>query len=121
MRLFIPSFYPVHIYSLRSSLLTFRIGAPIASDSEIAEIAKKHNVPPANILISYHVSREVVPLVKSTSSSRLKSNLQVVNLDYDDLKTLNGLSNRPGKAMRYNTPLWGWDLGFSDWYEQSKD
>lgn len=79
----------------------------------------KHNVPPANILISYHVCQGVVALVKSTSLSRLKSNLQVVKLDDADLKTLNELSKQPGKAKRYNTPLWGWDLGFSDWYEQA--
>jgi glycerol 2-dehydrogenase (NADP+) len=100
-------------------LSKFGTGAPIVSDSELATIAKKHNVLPANILISYHVSQGVIPLVKSTSTSRLKSNLKVVNLDDHDLETLKGLSNQPGKAKRYNTPLWGWDLGFSDW--ESKD
>ncbi|KAK6384352.1 hypothetical protein LTS17_001915 [Exophiala oligosperma] len=94
-------------------------GAPIASDSEIVRIAKKHDVAPANILISFHVNQGVVPLVKSTSPSRLKSNFQIVNLDDEDLKTLNEFSKQPGKAKRYNTPLWGWDLGFSDWYERS--
>lgn len=106
-------------YSRRSSRLTYCTGAPIASDSEIVRIAKKHDVAPANILISFHVNQGVVPLVKSTSPSRLKSNFQIVNLDDEDLKTLNEFSKQPGKAKRYNTPLWGWDLGFSDWYERS--
>lgn len=93
-------------------------GAPIAKDSVITSMASKYNVSPANILVSYHVNQGTVPLVKSTSSERLKSNLKVVQLDKDDLKTLNELSKQPGKYKRYNTPLFGWDLGFSDWYEQ---
>lgn len=82
-------------------------------------MAKKYDVAPANILISYHVNQGVVPLVKSTSPSRLKSNLKIVKLDSDDLKILNELDKQPGKHKRYNTPLWGWDLGFDDWYGKS--
>ncbi|KAK5265706.1 hypothetical protein LTR99_008844 [Exophiala xenobiotica] len=95
-------------------------GGPILSDLDIASIAEKHKVSPANILISYHVSRGIVPLVKSTSPTRLKSNLQTVHLDDDDLKKLNELSEQPGKHKRYNTPLFGWDLGFDDWYGPPK-
>lgn len=107
--------------SLMSNLLTLLkcIGAPIASDPDITAIAKKYNVTTPQILISYHVSQGVVPLVKSTSPTRLRSNLQVVKLDREDLQVLNQLSKQPGKAKRYNTPLFGWDLGFDDWYSQS--
>ena len=90
------------------------------SDPDIASLAEKHKVSSANILISYHVSRGIVPLVKSTSPSRLKSNLQTIELDDDDLKKLNELSGQPGKHKRYNTPLFGWDLGFDDWYGPPK-
>lgn len=86
------------------------------SDPEIVSIADKHKVSPANILISYHVCRGIVPLVKSTSPSRLKSNLQTVKLDDEDMEKLNKLSDQPGKHKRYITPLFGWDLGFDDWY-----
>lgn len=95
------------------------IGAPIAKDPDVAVMAERYKVTPANILISYHVSQGVVPLVKSTSPERLKSNLNLVQLDKVDLKILNELSKQPGRCRRYNTPLFGWDLGFSDWYEQS--
>jgi glycerol 2-dehydrogenase (NADP+) len=85
-------------------------------------IAEKHKVSPANILISYHVNRGIVPLVKSTSPERLKSNLlQTVTLDDDDMKTLNGLYKQPGKFKRYDFPLFGSDLGFEDWYGPAKD
>ena len=79
-------------------------------------MAEKYKVSPVNILVSYHVNQGVVPLVKSTSPSRLKANLQVVKLEDDDMRKLNELSKQPGKHKRFNTPAFGWDLGFSDWY-----
>lgn len=102
----------------RVNSLTFCTGAPISKDPDIAAIAEKYEVAPTNILLSYHVSQGVVPLVKSTSPQRLKLNLKVVKLDDDDLKKLNELNKQPGKYKRYNTPLFGWDLGFKDWYDQ---
>ena len=84
----------------------------------IEVMAKKYNATAANVLVSYHISQGVVALVKSTNPVRLKENLRMIELDATDIKTLNELNQRPGKTKRYNTPLWGWDLGFSDWYEQ---
>jgi len=94
-------------------------GAPIAADADIVKIARKHNVEPVNVLISYHVNQGVVALAKSTNAGRLKSNLKVVELDEDDLKKLNELDQQPGNHKRYNTPLFGWDLGFEDWYNKT--
>lgn len=89
------------------------------ADTEIRAIAEKQQVPAANVLISYHVNRGIVALVKSVSQSRLKANLQVVQLDAEDLRKLDVLNEQPGKHVRYQTPLWGWDLGFDDWYGPS--
>lgn len=96
---------------------TIAPGAPLMSDPDIQEIAKKYDVSPATILISYHVNRGVVVLPKSTSEQRIKSNSQVISLSKEDLEVLNGLAAQ-GKAKRLNTPLFGWDLGFADWYTQ---
>ncbi|WVF69449.1 hypothetical protein IAT40_004226 [Kwoniella sp. CBS 6097] len=90
-------------------------GAPIMSDPEINEIAKKHNVSAATILISYHVNKGVVVLPKSVSEKRIVDNQKVIKLDREDLVKLDSMAAK-GKAKRINTPLWGWDLGFSDWY-----
>lgn len=87
------------------------------SDSAIQEIAKKNDVSPATVLISYHVNRGVVVLPKSIKESRIVSNGQIVSLSQEDMDTLNGLAAQ-GKAKRINTPLFGWDLGFEDWYKQ---
>ncbi|KAL2850501.1 NADP-dependent oxidoreductase domain-containing protein [Aspergillus pseudodeflectus] len=92
-------------------------GAPLASDPAIQEIAKKNNVAPSTILISYHVNRGVVVLPKSVNEDRILSNNQIIPLSRKEMDVLNCLAAE-GKAKRINTPLFGWDLGFDDWYEQ---
>lgn len=87
------------------------------SDPAIQEIAQKNDVSPATVLISYHVNRGVVVLPKSIKEDRIMSNSQVIQLSRDDMDVLNGLAAQ-GKAKRINTPLFGWDLGFDDWYQQ---
>lgn len=90
-------------------------GAPLMSDSEIQQIADKHGVSAATILISYHTNKGVVALPKSVSEKRISSNRELVQLSKDELALLDGLAAN-GKAKRINTPLWGFDLGFPDWY-----
>lgn len=87
------------------------------TDPAIQEIAKKNGVSPATILISYHVNRGVVVLPKSVTENRIISNSQVISISGEDMDVLNGLAAQ-GKAKRINTPLFGWDLGFDDWYKQ---
>lgn len=85
------------------------------SDPEIQKIADKNGVSAATILISYHVNKGVVVLPKSVTEKRISSNKDVISLSSEDLATLDGLS-AGGKTKRINTPPFGWDLGFSDWY-----
>lgn len=87
------------------------------SDPVIQELAKKNDVSAATVLISYHVNRGVVVLPKSITENRILSNSQIISLSPEDLGILNGVAAQ-GKAKRINTPLFGWDLGFSDWYKQ---
>jgi glycerol 2-dehydrogenase (NADP+) len=84
-------------------------------DPEIQQIADKHNVSAATVLISYHTSKGVVALPKSTTEKRISSNKEIVALSLDEVALLDGLAEK-GKAKRINTPLWGFDLGFTDWY-----
>ncbi|KAL2682329.1 hypothetical protein Neosp_006779 [[Neocosmospora] mangrovei] len=90
-------------------------GAPIMSDDEIQKIADKNGVSAATILISYHVNKGVVVLPKSVTEKRISSNKEVISLSEEDLVALDSLASK-GKAKRINTPLWGFDLGFADWY-----
>lgn len=63
-------------------------------DNEVIQkIAKKHNKSTAHVLIRWHIEREVIVLAKSTTPSRIESNLQVFDfkLDEDDLAAINEL------------------------------
>jgi glycerol 2-dehydrogenase (NADP+) len=82
---------------------------------EIQELAKKIGVSAATILISYHVNKGVVVIPKSVTEKRISSNKEVISLFKNDLTVLDGLS-ADGKGKRFNTPRWGFDLGFDDWY-----
>ncbi|GAA5903956.1 hypothetical protein JCM8208_001739 [Rhodotorula glutinis] len=94
--------------------------SPLLSDPELNAIADKHGVSPATVLVSYQPQRGCVVLPKSVSAARIEANLQLITLDADDMDTLNGMAAK-GKQQRVNTPLFGWDLGFEDWYpEQCK-
>ncbi|KAJ8113241.1 hypothetical protein OPT61_g4589 [Boeremia exigua] len=94
-------------------------GAPIMSDPDIRRLADEKKVSPATILLSYHVNKGVVVLPKSVTESRISSNKYAVELSTSELKILDSLAEN-GSAKRLNTPLWGFDLGFDDWYEPTK-
>jgi glycerol 2-dehydrogenase (NADP+) len=85
------------------------------SDADIQEIAKKYGVSAATILVSYHVNKGVVVLPKSVTEKRISSNKEVISISAEDLAKLDTLA-ADGKAKRLNTPAWGFDLGFADWY-----
>ncbi|KAK9364529.1 NADP-dependent oxidoreductase domain-containing protein [Lipomyces kononenkoae] len=94
-------------------------GAPLMTDPEIQQIAKKNGVSAATILVSYHINKGVVVLPNSVSEKRISSNKEGIPLSKEDLDVLDGLAAK-GKAKRINTPLWGFDLGFADWYAPAK-
>lgn len=95
-------------------------GAPLASDPKIQEMAGKYHVSPATVLISYHVNKGVVVLPKSVNEKRISSNKETIALSAEDLAALDRLADG-GNGKRLNTPLWGWDLGFDDWYGPVKN
>jgi glycerol 2-dehydrogenase (NADP+) len=81
----------------------------LLSDTQIVEIAKKYNVTPATILISYQVNRGCIVLPKSVTLSRIEDNLKVISLSKEDMDVLERMAET-GKQQRVNTPLWGHDL-----------
>lgn len=91
--------------------------SPLHADADLKAIAEKHGVSTSTILISWSVCRGVIVLPKSVTPSRISSNMQVVNLDKEDMTKLDGLA-QGGKQQRVNTPAWGTDFGFKDWYGQ---
>lgn len=91
------------------------VDSPLLADTELKNIAARHGVSVATILISYEVNRGCVVLPKSVTSSRITDNMKIIKLDDQGMKTLDGMASA-GKQQRVNTPKWGWDLGFEDWY-----
>jgi glycerol 2-dehydrogenase (NADP+) len=69
----------------------------------------------ATILISYQVNRGCIVLPKSVTAQRITDNLKVIELEKSDMEALDAMAAN-GKQQRVNTPAWGWDLGFDDWY-----
>lgn len=87
--------------------------SPLHDDEAIKAIADKHGVSVATVLISYQVNRGVVVLPKSVTPSRIDSNKEIIKLNEDDMKKLDGLA-ASGKQQRFVSPPWGTDFGFSD-------
>lgn len=85
------------------------------SHPEVQQVADKNGVSAATVLISYHVNKGVVVLPKSVTEKRISSNREGIALSESDLALLDDLAVG-GKAKRINTPKWGFDLGFDDWY-----
>lgn len=54
-------------------------------------------------------------LPKSVTPARIESNLLLVKLDEEDLKTLNDLHKNEGKTQRFVKPEWNTDLKFANW------
>lgn len=89
-------------------------GAPLLNNDVIESIAKKHGVPPATILISWHVNEGRIVLPKSVSPARIEANAKWIKLDADDFKKINALHTDVG-LKRVVKPSWGNSIGFPDW------
>lgn len=61
--------------------------------SEIKNIATKHSVSPAQVLINWHTQRNTSVIPKSVTKSHIISNFEAVNvqLDSEDMQTIAGL------------------------------
>ncbi|KXT13639.1 hypothetical protein AC579_4983 [Pseudocercospora musae] len=88
-------------------------GSPLFQEDGVKEVAKKHNVGPGTILISYQVNKGHVVLPKSVTPSRIEENLKIVQLDSSDLEALEGIHKKKG-LTRYVYPQFGVKLGFPD-------
>lgn len=105
-------------------------GSPLLKLPIVEQIAAKHAVPPASVLLSYHgvhhttctilvmltgyaVERGHSVLAKSVTPSRIKANRQVIKLDSEDMQGLAELAFN-GHLKRHVDPEWKVNLGFPD-------
>ncbi|KAK6459746.1 aldo/keto reductase [Scheffersomyces xylosifermentans] len=79
--------------------------APLFKNETVAAIAKKNNVEPGHVLISWAVQRNTVVLPKSVTDARIISNLKTFKLPEEDFEALNNLSKTDG-VKRWANPPW---------------
>ncbi|EMC97591.1 hypothetical protein BAUCODRAFT_68975 [Baudoinia panamericana UAMH 10762] len=83
-------------------------GATLLKDSKVLELAKKNGMDVGQLLQSWAVQRGTVPLGKSATPERIRSNLDVRRLSDEDMKTLDGmaLSHGEGRTVDFSD-AWG--------------
>ncbi|KAI0641329.1 Aldo/keto reductase [Trametes meyenii] len=89
--------------------------APLLANPVVEKIAKKYDVPPANILISLQANRPGVNVIpKSVTPSRIDQNAKLVDLADEDVKELTEIEKT--NHNRVCKPYWtGWgNIGFPD-------
>ncbi|KAI1789238.1 Aldo/keto reductase [Ganoderma leucocontextum] len=94
-------------------------GSPLLKDEVAVEIAGKHGLAVADVLLGWQVASGIVTLPKSVTPARIKANIEGAlaaskKLTPDDIEKLNGVA-ASGKEVRLIQPPWGVDLGFQNW------
>ncbi|KAI0010478.1 Aldo/keto reductase [Xylariaceae sp. FL0662B] len=92
-------------------------GSPLVKSEAVTKVAERKGASPYTVLLSYHVARGSTVLAKSVTESRIKANLEIIDLDADDMKILNDYSDslvKAGKVERYVYPPFGINFGFPD-------
>lgn len=79
-------------------------GHLLLQEPKVKEVAERINMNTGQVLQSWAVQRGTVPLGKSQSEDRIRSNLAVKRLSNDSVETLNslGLPGRSGKCVDLN-------------------
>ncbi|GMM37855.1 trifunctional aldehyde reductase/carbonyl reductase (NADPH)/glucose 1-dehydrogenase (NADP(+)) [Saccharomycopsis crataegensis] len=79
---------------------------PVLKNEFISEIAKKNDIPAANVIFSWIVSRGIVVLPKSVKEARIVSNLKTIDLPKEDMEALTEYASRNGGPARVATSKW---------------
>ncbi|KAF8918656.1 NADP-dependent oxidoreductase domain-containing protein [Mucidula mucida] len=89
--------------------------SPLLTNEIVTEIAKAHNVTPANVLLSLQANKpNITVLSKSVTESRIISNLTIIDLSEEEVQKLEDIDKTA--HFRVCNPNWtGWgSLGFPD-------
>ncbi|KAI1493665.1 NADP-dependent oxidoreductase domain-containing protein [Biscogniauxia mediterranea] len=92
-------------------------GGPLMQSEAVTKVAQRKGVSPSTVLLSYHIARGATVLAKSVTESRIKANLEIVDLDAEDMQILNDYSAalaKEGKLQRYVYPPFRINFGFPD-------
>ncbi|KAL0478822.1 aldehyde reductase [Acrasis kona] len=104
--------FDIHCTAYRPMAYGDASGAKLIEDPVIVELSNKYNCKPAQIVLSWNVSRGVSAVPKSLSRGHLEENfnsykLQLTKEDVDKINTLN-------KNKRFTDPMKNWALPMFD-------
>ena len=84
---------------------------------EVAEVAKKRNADPAQVLVAWGAHRGYSVIPKSVTASRIVSNFNQIELSDDEYKAISHIIETAGGHQRFNTPITytpSWDINVFD-------
>lgn len=80
-------------------------GSTLHTHKDVMEIAEQRKATPAQVLLSWGLSRGWSVIPKSVNAERIKGNLKVFELSADEVGRLDELAKTEGR--RFNRPNWG--------------
>ena len=93
-------------------------GSPLFTAEPIVTVAKKRNVTPATVLLSWHIARGSSVLAKSVTPARIEANrTDLIHLDAEDMATIKMYSETLAATksfQRFVFPAFGVNFGFPD-------
>ena len=74
-------------------------GGELLNDPVIVEIAGKHDVSPAQVVLAWHLAKGIVAIPKSVTPARIAENFAAANvtLDTADIAAIDGLTRADGR------------------------
>ena len=74
-------------------------GGEILKDPVIVEIAGKHGISPAQVVLAWHLAKGIVAIPKSVTPGRIAENFAAANvtLDAADIAAIDGLTRKDGR------------------------
>ena len=74
-------------------------GGEILKDPVIVEIAGKHGISPAQVVLAWHLAKGIVAIPKSVTPARIAENFAAANvtLDTADIAAIDGLTRKDGR------------------------
>lgn len=74
-------------------------GGELLNDPVIVEIAGKHGVSPAQVVLAWHLTKGIVAIPKSVTPSRIADNFAAANITLDaaDIAAIDGLTRADGR------------------------
>ncbi|ODV98343.1 hypothetical protein PACTADRAFT_31742 [Pachysolen tannophilus NRRL Y-2460] len=85
-------------------------GTSVLKNETIISLAKKYDVSPATIVLSWQVSRGVVVLPKSVHKERIIDNLKTITLKDEDIKAIDDISKTTTERVCDPIKFWNYDL-----------